>query len=89
MRPSVLALVRDFCAVERLKLRRYLVDRMRCELDLSSAEAEREIAAMEEAGWIRPVEISHYDPAIEDITAEPAVVPGRRLGDVDGLLIAG
>ena len=89
MRPLVLAQVRNFCAVERFKLRRYLIDRLRCECDLRSREAEAEVAALEAEGWIRPVEISHYDPASEDVTIEAAVVAGRRLFEEDAMLIAG
>lgn len=89
MRPLVLALVRNFCTVERFKLRRYLVDRLRCECDLRPHEAEAEVAALEAEGWIRPIEISHYDPASEDVTLEPAVIAGPRMLDEDVLLIAG
>ena len=89
MRPLILALVRNFCAAERFKLRRYLIDRLRCECDLRPDEAEAEVAALEAEGLIHPIEISHYDPASEDVTVEAAVIAGRRLFDEDALLIAG
>jgi hypothetical protein len=79
MRTHVLALVRDFCLSERLKLRRYLLDRLRCELDLSPGEAELEVAELVVGAWIRLVEISHYDPAAEDVTVEAAVMGLPRL----------
>jgi len=86
MRTLILALVRDFCCEERLKLRRFLIDRIRWELDLNLDEAEREVACLEADGLIRPVEISHYDSASEDITIEAAVVAHRRL--FEGHLLA-
>ena len=79
LRPHVISVVRDFCATERLKLRRYLIDRLRCELDLSDIEAEQEVAALEGAGLIRAIDISHYDPALEDIASEPAILAGPEL----------
>ena len=79
LRPHVVAVVREFCATERLKLRRYLIDRLRCELDLSDDEAEDELQALEATGLIRAIDNSHYDPALEDITTEPAVLAGRQL----------
>jgi len=79
LRTYVITVVRDFCATERLKLRRYLLDRLRTELDLSDAEAEQELLALEGEGLIRAVEISHYDSALEDIASEPAVLAGDRL----------
>jgi len=84
LRAHVITVVREFCVTERLKLRRYLIDRLRCELDLSDAEAEQELLALEGAGLIRAVNISHYDPALEDIASEPAI-----LADADLLARAG
>ena len=81
LRTHVITVVREFCATERLKLRRYLIDRLRCELDLSDAEAEQELMTLEGAGLIRAVDISHYDPALEDIASEPAIL-------ADALLLA-
>ena len=89
MRSSVVAVVRDFCATEPLKLLRYLTDRLRCELDLSSDEIEHELRQIMAEGWICFVDISHYDPAIEDMTAETAVAPGPRLRDYYGPLNVG
>ena len=89
MRASVVAVVREFCTTEPLKLLRYLTDRLRCELDLSTDEIEHELRQAMADGWIRLVEISHYDPAIEDMTAETAVTPGPRLVDRGGVALAG
>jgi len=89
MRSTVVAIVRDFCATEPLKLLRYLIDRLRCELDLSTDEIEHELRQVMADGWIRFVDISHYDPAIEDMTAETAVMPGPRLRDCIGERFAG
>jgi hypothetical protein len=82
LRAHVLSVIQRFCAEERLKLRRYLIDRLRCELDLSDLEAESELQALEGEGLIRAVEISHYDPALEDIATEPAILPGSGLARV-------
>ena len=79
LRTHVITVVRKFCATERLKLRRYLIDRLRCELDLSDAEAEQELMTLEGAGLIRAVDISHYDPALEDIASEPAILVDAEL----------
>lgn len=79
LRAHVIAVIREFCACERLKLRRYLIDRLRCELDLSEAEAERELLTLEGEGLLQAVEISHYDPAIDDVATEPAVLPAGSL----------
>ncbi len=79
LRAHVLSVIQRFCDEERLKLRRYLIDRLRCELDLSDHEAERELLALEAEGLVRAVEISHYDPALEDVTTEPAILPGPAL----------
>jgi hypothetical protein len=78
MRALIIAIAQDFCATERMKLRRYLVDRLRCELDLSGIEAEAALAWLLGEGWLRAVEISRYDPALEDIATEPAVLAGDR-----------
>lgn len=79
MPPLLSALVRDFLASERLKLRRWLVDRIRCELDLDDREAEAAVAAVEAAGLVRVVEISHYDCAAQEMTRELAVAPGAAV----------
>ena len=79
LRPHVISVVREFCASEPLKLRRYLIDRLRCELDLSEVEAEAEIVELEAEGFIRAIDISHYDPALEDIAIEAAILPGADL----------
>jgi hypothetical protein len=64
----------NFSSEERVKLRRYLVDRLRCELGLSQDQALREVAALEARGVVVPIDISHYDPAAQDITIETALV---------------
>ena len=85
MRSHILTLVYDFCVAERLKLRRFLIDRMRCELDLSLDEAEAVVLALKADGWIRMVDISHYDPAVEDVTVEGGVITvDQRSGNTGG-----
>ena len=89
MRLHILPLVQHFYASERVKLRRYLSDRIRFELDLSSDEVEAEVAALIADGWIRLVDISHYDPAAADVTVEAAVTAGHRWHELNEVLIAG